>query len=83
MTDLNDLVPAGVTVTNATGINAAGQIVGDGRIGDGSNSRALLLSPILLNRFAYALADSPTAASYTPDSRFAYNSSGGAYLLGE
>ena len=82
MTDLNALVPVGVTVTNATGINAAGQIVGDGRIDGGSNARALLLSPILLNRFAYARADdSPTAASYTPDSRFAYNSSGGAITI--
>ena len=77
MIDLNDLVPADVTVTNATGINVAGQIVGDGRIGGSTNARALLLTPIVLDRFAYALADSPTAPSYTPDSRYAYNASGG------
>ena len=46
MIDLNDLVPADVTVTNATGINAAGQIVGDGRIGGSAHARALLLTPM-------------------------------------
>ena len=81
MTDLNDLVPAGVTVIYATGINAAGQIMGVGRIGGSAKERALLLTPTLLNRFAYALADSPTAASYTPDSQYAYNASGGAISI--
>ena len=79
MTDLNALVPAGVIVTNATGINAEGQIVGDGRIGRSAHTRALLLTPTPLNRFAYALADLPTAASYTPDSH--YNASGGAISI--
>jgi hypothetical protein len=79
MTDLNTLVPAGVIVTNATGINAAGQIVGDGRIGRSAHTHALLLTPTPLNRFAYALADLPTAASYTPDSH--YNASGGAIRI--
>lgn len=35
----------------------------------------------LLSRFAYALADSPTAASYTPDGQYAYNSSGGGISI--
>jgi hypothetical protein len=79
MTDLNALVPAGVIVTNATGINAAGQIVGDGRIDGSANTRALLLTPTLVDRFAYALADLHTAASYTPGK--AYNASGGAIRI--
>ena len=81
LTDLNDLVPADFTVMYATGINAAGQIIGVGRIGGSAKEHALLLTPTLLNRFAYALADSPTAASYTPDSQYAYNASGGAISI--
>jgi probable HAF family extracellular repeat protein len=80
MTDLNDLVPAGVTVTSARGINAAGEIAAVGTTGGGSNSRALLLTQ-LLDRFAYAWADSPTAASYTPNSDYAYNASGGGISI--
>jgi probable HAF family extracellular repeat protein len=82
MTDLNALVPAGVTITSAKAINSAGQIAAVGTIGGGS-SHALLLTPTLLNRFAYAYAwaDSPTLASYTPDSHYAYDASGGAISI--
>jgi probable HAF family extracellular repeat protein len=81
MIDLNDLVPADVTVTHATGINAAGQIVADGRIGGSAHARALLLTPIVLDRFAYALVDVSTTGSDTPDSRYAYNAAGGAIRI--
>src|SRR5262249_54415541 len=65
MIDLNTLVPAGVVIKNAVAINSAGQIAATGTV-DGSNDHALLLTPKLLNRIAYAWADQPTAASYTP-----------------
>ena len=76
MIDLNTLVPAGVVIKNAVAINSAGQIAATGTV-DGSNDHALLLTPKLLNRIAYAWADQPTAASYTPAPQYAYNSAGG------
>jgi probable HAF family extracellular repeat protein len=78
MTDLNAVVPAGVTVTSAKGINSAGQIAAVGTTGAGTEAHALILTPksALLNRFAYAWANSPMATSYEPDRRYAYNSSG-------
>jgi len=77
MVDLNDLVPADVAVTSADDINSSGQIAANGRIGLQSH-RAMILTPIVPDRFAYAWADSPTAASYTPHPSYAYNSTGGA-----
>jgi probable HAF family extracellular repeat protein len=77
MIDLNDLVPPGVIVTNATAINTAGQIVGDGRIDGSPHVHALLLTPLLTDRFAYARVDGAATAGGTLDSRYAYNASGG------
>jgi len=44
---------------------------------NGSTDHALLLTPTLLNRVAYAWANRPTAASYIPAPQYAYNSAGG------
>jgi probable HAF family extracellular repeat protein len=76
MIDLNTLVPAGVVIKSATAINSAGQIAATGTV-NGSNDHALLLTPTLLSRIAYAWANQPTAASYTPAPQYAYNSAGG------
>jgi probable HAF family extracellular repeat protein len=78
MVDLNNLVPAGVTVLSANDINSSGQIVAEGTIAGLVNHRSMILTPIVPDRFAYAWADSPTAASYTPNPAYAYNSTGGA-----
>lgn len=45
MRSLSDLVPAGWTITNAVGINDAGQIAANGSF-DGGPSHALLLTPV-------------------------------------
>ena len=78
MVDLNNLVPAGVTVFSANDINSAGQIVAEGTIAGLAGHRSMILKPIVPDRFAYAWANSPTAASYTPHPAYAYNSTGGA-----
>jgi probable HAF family extracellular repeat protein len=78
MVDLNNLVPAGVTVATANDINSAGQIVAEGTIAGLAGYRSMILTPNVPDRFAYAWADSPTAASYTPHPAYAYNSTGGA-----
>lgn len=46
--DLNDLIPkdSGWTLVEAHDINDKGQIVGDGRKGDGGELRAFLLTPV-------------------------------------
>jgi probable HAF family extracellular repeat protein len=76
MIDLNTLVPVGVVIKNAAAINSAGQIAATGTV-NGSTDHALLLTPTLLSRVAYAWANQPTAASYTPAPQYAYNSAGG------
>ena len=78
MVDLNNLVPNGVTVFSANDINSAGQIVAEGTISGLAGHRSMILTPIVPDRFAYAWANSPTAASYTPHPAYAYNSTGGA-----
>lgn len=78
MLDLNDLVPPGVTISVAAGINEAGQIAAVGKMSSSAEDHALLLTPKLLNRLAYAWANNPTAASYTPQAPYAFNSTGGA-----
>lgn len=80
LSDLNDLRTSNeILVERAIAINSAGQIAAFGsRPGQGPG-HALLLDPVQLNRFAYALASSPTAGDYTPG--LAYNSSGGAISI--
>ena len=66
-----------MTITGATGINEAGQIAAVGKMSASAEDHALLLTPPLLNRLAYAWANNPTAASYTPQAQYAFNSTGG------
>jgi probable HAF family extracellular repeat protein len=77
MIDLNTLVPPGITILHADGINSAGQIAATGSMAGSSDVHALLLTPIVLNRVAYAWANQPTAATYTPSAQYAYNGGGG------
>ena len=72
MPDLNDLVPPGVTISSASGINGAGLIAAVGKTSASANDHALLLTPTLLNRLAYAWANNPTTASYTPQAHRRY-----------
>jgi probable HAF family extracellular repeat protein len=77
MTDLNALVPPGITISSASGINSAGQIAATGIMPGFSDPHALLLSPKLLKRMAYAWANQPTTASYTPPTQYWYHAGGG------
>jgi probable HAF family extracellular repeat protein len=77
MIDLNTLVPPGITIVHADGINSAGQIAATGSMAGSSDVHALLLTPAVLNRVAYAWANQPTTASYTPSADYAYNAGGG------
>src|SRR5262249_30250040 len=53
------------------------QIAATGTVGNATAQHALLLNPSLLDRIAYAWANQPTAASYTPAPDYAYNATGG------
>jgi probable HAF family extracellular repeat protein len=77
MLDINTLVSSDFTIMEAVGINAAGQIAVNAKLSGDDRYRALLLTPFLLNRFAYAWAERPTAARYRPAGSYSYNSSGG------
>jgi probable HAF family extracellular repeat protein len=80
-TALDDLVPAGVHVTDALDINGAGQILVTAEVDGQPGPRVLMLTPTVLDRFAYAYADQPTVAQYQPSAQHSYNASGGAITI--